>query len=166
MQYYELVGLIPGNFSENEIEPVIKEVSEEIKKTGATLKRQDVLGRRKTAYAIKNMRHAYYFLIGLEIETVVLANLEKKLKLNKNILRFLIVKTKEKTAEEIVKEKKRLSRPAEPIAKPRRERTEFAKKPEIKPEPKQAKPEIKPEEPVNLEQLEKKIDEILDEEIK
>lgn len=163
MQYYELVGLIPGNLAENEVEPILQEISDIIKNSGADIKRQELIGRRKTAYAIQKMRHAYYFLVGFEHESN-LEEMEKKLKLYKNLLRYLITKTKPKTAEDIAKEKKRLQKQEE-TPETKIKRTE-SKKTEPEKETSADKTEKIDKKPVDLEQLDKKIDEILQEEIK
>ncbi len=164
MQYYELVGLIPGNLAENEVEPILQKISDIIKNSGAEIKRQELIGRRKTAYAIQKMRHAYYFLIGFEHDSD-LKETEKKLKLHKNLLRYLITKTKPKTAEEIAKEKKRMQKQEE-TAEIKTEKT-ISKTQIDKPADSNKTIEEKTKEkPVDLEQLDKKIDEILKEEIK
>lgn len=177
MNYYELVGLIPGNLAENEVEPILQEVSDIIKNTGANIKRSEIITRRKTAYTIEKMRHAYYFVISFEHEGG-LGEAEKKLKLHKNLLRFLITKTKPKTEEEIAKEKIRFQKQGDgeeqiEIKERRDKKTQPFKierktlpENQEKKEDKKEKETKEPSEPVNIEQLDKKIDEILDEEIK
>ncbi|MGB0756921.1 MAG: 30S ribosomal protein S6 [Patescibacteria group bacterium] len=177
MQYYECVGLIPGNLAENEVQPVLEEVAGFFDAQGADIKRKELIGRRKLAYAIDGMRHGYYFLIGADMEQSALAEIEKKLKLQNSVVRFLITKNRPKTEEDIKKEKERLARqanispePASSDEKPRR-RHKRSERQETKPAstPPETKKEEKaqePKEPVDLDQLEKKLDEILEEEIK
>lgn len=164
MQYYELVGLIPGNLAENEVEPILQEISDIIKNSGAEIKRQELIGRRKTAYAIQKMRHAYYFIIGFEHDSG-LKEAEKKLKLHKNLLRYLITKTKPKTAEDIAKEKKRMQKQEETTEIKTEKAPIKIKQVKSTEDTEKTKEEIE-KKPVDLEQLDKKIDEILQEEIK
>lgn len=171
--YYELVGLIPGTFAENEIQPMVEEITNVLTKAGAEFKRNETIGRRKMAYAIENMRHAYYILLGFELEGEALQKIESDLKLNKHLIRFLITKHQPKTAEQIKKEQERLQKLMQQPDK--KVETKEQPTPKPKQEPQESKEEIakelkekeqkKLEQPVDIDALEKKLDEILDEEI-
>ncbi len=175
MKFYEFVGVIPGNLAENEVEPIIKEVAQLFTDAGADVKRTELIGRRKTAYAINNMRHAYYFLIDTELEGSTLTALEKKLKLHKQLTRFLLIKTDAKSPEDIENERKRFTSAMQPTKdqdqdtsqrKPRQNEKRSERPKTTTAATTQESPEKKKEEPVDMAALEKKLDEILDEEIK
>lgn len=175
MHYYEYVGLIPGNLAENEVEPIFASIVTYFETAGGTIKRKEIIGRKKMAYAINNMRHAYYFVIGVELENESIQTIEKQLKLDANVMRFLATKLKPKTDAMIKKEQERLARQASQIAnenndEPVKEKKQTRKPKSEKTETTQKEPEadITPtkNEPVDIAQLEKKLDEILEEEIK
>ncbi len=179
--YFECVGLIPGTLAENEVQPVLDEITGFFNEVEADVVRNELIGRRKMAYPINNMRHAYYFLVGFNIDGKKINDIEKKLKLSSNVMRFLITKNKPKTQDQIQKENERLARQTG-------EKQEFGDKDKEETQDKiqeqekttvvdniseEKSTEIKEEnkskeknEPVDLEQLDKKLDEILDEEIK
>lgn len=149
MTHYEFLGLIPGTFSENEVEPVVDEIAGFFVGLNASITRKELLGRRKTAYPIGRLRHGYYMLMEFDLKGEKLHELEQKLKLYQNLLRFLIIKIQPKTREEIEKEKLRRE-----------------KQKKEKPLAKEAREEKKEEQKVSKEELEKKLDEILKGEIK
>ena len=122
------------------------------------------------------------FLIGFNLDGKKLAEIEKQLKLDNDIMRFLITKHAPKTPEQIKKEQERLARQTgEKVETKKKERTEDRPKPKKEEnvpavettEEKEAahkaieeKVKAKKIEAVDMDQLDKKLDEILDEEIK
>ncbi len=152
--YYEFLGIVPGSLAENETEPVIKQITDFFVSQKAELIYNEYLGRRRLAYPIKHLRHGYYFLMEFYLSKGDLEEIEKKLRLNASLLRYLITKTKPKTREEREKEKMR-------------QRSQQEKK--DKKEKKLTKSKIsagsKDEGKISLKDLDKKLDEILEEKI-
>jgi small subunit ribosomal protein S6 len=152
-QYYEFVGIIPGGLAETEVGPVMKEVADLFAAQNAEIAYQENLGRRKMAYPIKHLRHGYYFLIEFHLETAELMEIERRLKLNEQVLRYLIIKSSPKTREEREKQKTRQQSESDRRDKPKKtiqEKTTQEKTEEAK---------------ISLEELDKKLDEILEEKI-
>ncbi len=91
MQPYELLYIIPAVMTESEAEPIANKVTEMIKATGATIVRNENLGKLKLAYAIKRQKHGYYMLAQFDADPSVIAKLDNDLRLNENVLRHQIV---------------------------------------------------------------------------
>jgi len=183
-QYFECVGLIPGSLAENEVQPVLEKVTGFFNKAEAEIVRNELIGRRKMTYPIKGMRHAYYFLVGFNSESQKVREIDKQLRLDSDIMRFLITKHAPKTPEQIKKEQERLARQAgEKLTK--EEHKPYLGKSKLDADKTTEsvftetttdkggtykavteKAEAKNSEPVDMEQLDKKLDEILNEEIK
>jgi len=144
-QYYEFLGIIPGTLAENEVPPVIKKITDFFIAQDGEISYQDNFGRKRMAYPVKHLRYGYYFLLELILAPEKLVSTEKKLRLEENLLRFLIIKTKPKSREEREKEKTRMQTPPD---KDKREKKEYNKI-----ENTQNK--------ISLEELDKKLDEIL-----
>ncbi len=49
--------------------------------------------KRRLAYAIKNHREGYYVVLRFQAPTDALAELDRALKLNDDVLRFLVIRT-------------------------------------------------------------------------
>lgn len=152
--YYEFLGIIPGGLAENETEPVIKQITDFFVSQKAELTHNEYLGRKRLAYPIKHLRHGYYFLIEFYLSKDGLKEIEKKLRLNENLLRYLIIKTKPKTREE--REKEKMRQQANKEKKDRRENKLTKAKISTK---------SKDEGKISLDDLDKKLDEILEEKL-
>jgi len=153
-EHYELAMIISGTTSETEHPKILSEIKEVLEKYQGEISNQTDLGRRKLAYPIQHLKHGFYQVWELDIEPRSLVLAEKELRINKNILRYLILCKKALTGEEIAKEK---------------QRQESRAKAELKSRTAAAVPEkavkTKNQGKVSLEDLDKKLDELLDEKV-
>lgn len=150
MSQYELLYIVPTRFTEDELTPIKQKVRESIEQEGGKIFLDDSLGKKKLAYPIKKFHQGYYLLNHFELNGANLESLEKKLRLTDEIIRHIVVKYEPKTAMKIEKIKEGIS----DIPKFR--------EPEDMPKKKEEPKEIKPEaEKIKLEELDKKLDEIL-----
>jgi len=152
--YYEFLGIIPGGLAENETEPVIKQITDFFVSQKAELIYNEYLGRKRLAYPINHLRHGYYFLIEFYLSNDSLEEIGKKLRLNTNLLRYLIIKAKPKTREEREKEKMRQQSQQERKDKKEKKLTKSKISASGKDEGK-----------ISLDDLDKKLDEILEEKL-
>jgi len=157
MQNYQLIFVMPDSLSEEEV----KKTQEKIKKLLPDTKaKEDFWGRKKLAYRIGKNDFGYYSTFSFQAETDAISLILKKLRLSEDIIRFMINKTTKEEPKEI-KEKKVEKKP-EAAAKPIKEKQVTMKK-AIK---KAAKPKLTTEietEEKKMEELDKKLDEILKE---
>ncbi len=153
-QYYEFLGILPGTLAENEVPAVIKKITDFFIAQSGEITYQDSFGRKKMAYPIKHLRHGYYFLLELNLAPEKLKSIEKKLKIDENLLRFIIIKTKPKSREEREKEKTRMQ------ASPERDKRERDQDKNDRDTSSSDKNQNK----ISLDELDKKLDEILSEE--
>ena len=152
--YYEFLGIITGSLAENEIKSVIKQIANFFVSQKAELIYNAYLGRKRLAYPIKHLRHGYYFLIKFYLNKDNLKEIEKKLKLNANLLRYLIIKTKPKTREE--REKEKMRQQSQQEKKDKREKKLARTK---------VSASRKDGGKISLDDLDKKLDEILEEKL-
>ncbi|MFA5355339.1 MAG: 30S ribosomal protein S6 [Candidatus Paceibacterota bacterium] len=134
MKYYELTYLITPDLPEEEARAFQAKVNSFIADEGM-LEEGNVILKKKLAYAIEKKDDAYMAVATFNALPEKIAPLEKKLKAEKNILRYLL----------IIKEKRQTLR--------------------IRPHMARAKAELKEtaEKKVELKEIDKKLDEILDE---
>ena len=155
LQHYELTLLIPGAIAEDQHQTILNEVKSLLEKNNAQITATEELGRRKLAYAIKQLRNGFYFIFEFNLMAKDLKVVEKDLKLNNNILRFMAVKKHEKTEEEITKEEKIKASKVKEQLKQQKEAVAAKEQPKEK----AAKPKV------SLEDLDKKLDELLDDKV-
>ncbi|HPI66984.1 MAG TPA: 30S ribosomal protein S6 [bacterium] len=84
---HNLFVLLP-NFTEEQTEQIILELQELIKKHGGEITAEEKLGKRKLSYPVKKMRHGAYLNYVLESSKLNWPALQKDLRLKPDVLRF------------------------------------------------------------------------------
>jgi len=134
MKTYEITYLISPESSTEDVESLQNKIKTFIQEKGGSINKANYPTKRILAYPIKKQREAFLADLVFLLEPLELVELEKKIKAEKQILRYLIVT------------KKILKEPLKP-----KEKSKEILKPKIK-EPK-----------VELKEIEKKLEEILGE---
>jgi ribosomal protein S6 len=131
---YELTYLISSILTEDEAKALQSKIGELVVSEGGSVKDSLTPARKKLAYPINKEVQAYLAVIDFQLKPEKLANLEKALKAETQILRYLLL-----------------------IKKPFREmkRSRLVMEPKVK--------KTKEEKRVELNEIEKKLEEILDE---
>lgn len=152
MQKYELLYLLPTKYTDEEIGGVISKLTDEMKASGVNISRAEQVGKLKLAYPIRHQHYGYYVLAAFEAEKETLKKLQDYLKMNLEILRSAIYFAPAKAVAAVTALK---------------EMGEIA--PESKPAPMREKKFIPPPTPtptekpkMTMEELDKKLDEILE----
>lgn len=188
-QHYEITFIINANLPENEHSEVVNFVKNLIIKNNGEITLEENLERKKFTYLIDKMSKGVYYSIRFNSGSETIKGLEKEISLNQNILRFLTIKKsaslgglditknlEEKTNNDNDKENRKPNtirntkpRAEETIKEKKAEKVEIeeVKKEEdiipektVKEEPKVSKEEEK----VEQNELDKKLDEILNNE--
>lgn len=158
--HYELLYIIPLRYTDDENIKITQEVEELIKKYKGTILKTSILGKRKLAYEIKHIHNGYYVATHFNMEDgrgLMGLTKELNLKINDNILRFQIVKTTLNLDEE--KYKIMFGKKTQD-----EQETVVTTKKEVKVEVEKKKKTVKKE--INEEELNKKIEEIMDDDAK
>ena len=164
MKKYELLLTLPGTLDDNEVEQEVQKAVEVVKEYSDNQKINS-LGKIRLAYPIKQIRYGYFYTVVFETDGEGTKAINKKLRLNKNLLRAILNSYNEK-----VDIKKTLATTAS-SSTPKAETKEKVslddvieeKKPtESKKEAKPAQKAVNSKTKVDLEDIDKKLDEILD----
>ncbi len=95
MKKYEVMFIIDSSLEDEKKETVIEMVKETIS-GGGEVEEVDVWGNRKLAYTIQKKNEGYYVLINFKAENDLPKELDRKLRISDDILRYLIVNKEEK----------------------------------------------------------------------
>jgi len=104
--HYEILFIVSNRFTEDEAKLSIARVEKIISDAGGQVTKNEYWGKKKLAYPIKHEVYGYYQLFEFDLERNVLAKLDEKMRLDHEIIRFIIVKKKVKTEEQIKKAQK------------------------------------------------------------
>ena len=95
MNKYELALVVNAVIEDEARAAVLNNVKDMITKLGATEIKVEDAGRKKLAYDIQKMSEAFYYFIQFEAEATAPAEIESRVRIMDNVLRFLIVRTDE-----------------------------------------------------------------------
>lgn len=93
MNNYELMFIVKPDVSDDSFNATLSKVNQLVADNGGEVGKAEPWGRRKLAYPIKNIREGQYALMQFKMTPDKTAILEQGLKLNEDIIRYLLVKT-------------------------------------------------------------------------
>jgi len=94
MRTYELTFVVDPRLSDEQTDSLCGEYRQMIESGGGHVEYQDDWGRRKLAYPIRKLEEGRYFLFHISSEDGNPAEeVERRMRQNEDILRFLIVRT-------------------------------------------------------------------------
>ena len=96
MKNYELSLVFISTLSEEEKVANLEKVKELIARFGGEVTNVDDWGKRKLAYEINKQKEGFYYFIQFNAETTVPAEVESRIRIMEQVLRYLIVRLDEK----------------------------------------------------------------------
>lgn len=163
MPRYELMYILASSVSDDQVPDQASQIVKFVSDFGGTEVTESQLGKKKLAYPIKKTRNGFYGLIEFVMDGKKLADLDAKIRTQNTIIRYIIVNLDEhikRSAKDVIVQAK-INRNRPDILP--EEKTEGTK-PVIKAEPKPVTPK-KPAVELNEAELDKKIDDALNEDI-
>ena len=148
---YEILYIVPAIYTEDELKNTTNKIEALLKEQGAEVLETQNIGKLKFAYPIEKQTIGFYILVTFNIEKDLLKKLNRALQLEKDVLRFMVTKKIVKDKNKEVKEVKIKEFKKEDITE---------KKKEKKKEPSRAE-----KEKIKLEDIEEKLDTLLEKEI-
>lgn len=91
MKKYELAVVFSPSLDEEALKAEKESVNALIERFGGVIEKVDDWGKRRLAYEIKKVNEGFYNFIVFSAETSVPAEIESRMRIKENILRYLIV---------------------------------------------------------------------------
>ena len=131
MSYYENVFITRQELGDKEINGVISNLTAILKKSNASVMHTEMWGLRNLAYKINKNKKGHYIMLQIEGDGAAIKELERNMRIDENIIRFLSLKIDsisqepsimvkktfepriEKNKEEIQKDKKEKNSPSD-----------------------------------------------------
>ena len=95
MALYESVFLARQDISNAQVDQLADQFSEIITNMGGTIAKREYWGVRKLAYRIKKNRKAHYVLFNIDAPSDAVLEMERNMRLNEDILRYLTLRIEE-----------------------------------------------------------------------
>ena len=95
MSKYELAVVVSAKIEDDERAAVVVKCKALIERFGGTVTNVDDWGKKRMAYEVQKMKDAFYYFIQFDAETSAPVEIENRIRIMDNVLRFLIVKQDE-----------------------------------------------------------------------
>ena len=95
MNKYELAVVVNAKIEDEERAAVVDKCKALIERFGGTITNVDEQGKKRLAYEIQKMREGFYYFIQFEAESSAPAEIESRMRIMDNVLRYLCVRQDE-----------------------------------------------------------------------
>ncbi|MGE0252493.1 MAG: 30S ribosomal protein S6 [Dongiaceae bacterium] len=95
MAFYESVFIARQDVAASQVESLTKSFSEIIQKNGGKVASSEYWGLRNLSHPINKNRKGHYTLLNIDAEPAAIAELERQMRFNEDVLRFLTVRVEE-----------------------------------------------------------------------
>jgi small subunit ribosomal protein S6 len=92
MPLYETVLIARNDVTQQQVEQIVDDIGAELATEGGEVKKREYWGLRGLAYRIKKNRKGHYMLLGLDAKPAFINEMERKLGLNEDVLRFMTIR--------------------------------------------------------------------------
>ncbi len=95
MNKYELVLVVSAKIEDEAREAVVEQAKGIVTRFGGVITNVEDQGKKRLAYEIQKMKEGYYYFIQFDAESTAPAEIESRVRIMENVLRFLCVRQDE-----------------------------------------------------------------------
>ena len=99
MPLYECVLIARNDVTQQQVETVADTIATDLEADGGAVKKREYWGLRSLAYRVKKNRKGHYMLLGIDAKPAFITEMERLLRLNEDVLRFMTIRVDEITEE-------------------------------------------------------------------
>ena len=92
MNKYELVLVVNAKIEDDARAAVVEKAKAYVTRFGGTVTEVEDWGKKRLAYEIQHMKEGFYYFIQFEADAACPAELEKRVRIMDNVLRYLVVR--------------------------------------------------------------------------
>lgn len=95
MNKYEMMFIVKTTIEESAVKSIAESLEAVITSMGGKITDSKDLGNKKLAYPINKELTGYYFVIDFDANNEIVSELDRKAKINENVIRYMIIRTDE-----------------------------------------------------------------------
>ena len=95
MPLYECVLIARNDVTQQQVEAIADTVATQVEPEGGSIKKREYWGLRSLSYRINKNRKGHYMLLGLDVSPASVVEMERQLRLNEDVLRFMTIRVEE-----------------------------------------------------------------------
>jgi small subunit ribosomal protein S6 len=92
LRHYEVMVILDPGIEERTVGPTLDTYLNVVRNAGGSVEKLDVWGRRRLAFEINKRAEGIYAVIDLQAPPEAVAELDRQLRLNENILRTKVIR--------------------------------------------------------------------------
>jgi len=92
---YELMFIVRPDMTEEDLDKLISMLQSIVPAAGGSIQKVDKMGKRRLAYTVKRFHEGIYVLMVVEGGGAVIHELERRLRVTEQVIKFLTVRTDE-----------------------------------------------------------------------
>lgn len=96
MNKYELAVVVSAKIEDDERAVTVEKAKALVERFGGQITNVDDWGKRRLAYEVQKMKEAYYYFIQFEAESTAPVEIESRIRIMDNVIRYLCVRQDEK----------------------------------------------------------------------
>ena len=105
MNKYELALVVSAKLDNEGVAAVVDNAKQLIERFGGQVSEVGEWGKRKLAYEIQKQTEAFYFFVQFEADTTAPAEIESRMRIMENVLRYLVIRKDENDTFKVTPEK-------------------------------------------------------------
>ena len=95
MNKYELAVVVSAKIEDEERAATVEKVKAYVERFGGNVTNVDEWGKKRLAYEVQKMKEAFYYFIQFDAEATAPAEIESRIRIMDNVIRFLCVRQDE-----------------------------------------------------------------------
>ena len=95
MNKYEMTVVVSAKVEDEERAATVDKCKAYVERFGGTVTNVDDWGKRRLAYEVQHMKEAFYYFIQFDADAKAPAEIESRIRIMDNVVRFLIVRNDE-----------------------------------------------------------------------
>ena len=95
MNKYELAVVVSAKIEDEERAATVEKVKAYITRFGGNVTNVDEWGKKRLAYEVQKMKEAFYYFIQFDADATAPAEIESRIRIMDNVVRFLCVRQDE-----------------------------------------------------------------------
>ena len=95
MNKYELAVVVSAKIEDEQRAEVIEKCKALVERFGGQVTEVEEWGKKRLAYEVQKMREAFYYFIQFDAESTAPIEIENRVRIMDNVVRFLVVKQDE-----------------------------------------------------------------------
>jgi small subunit ribosomal protein S6 len=92
---YELMFIVRPDMTEEDLDKLISTLQSTVPTAGGTIQKVEKMGKRRLAYAVRRFHDGIYVLLVIEGGGAVIHELERRLRVTEQVIKFLTVRVDE-----------------------------------------------------------------------